>query len=196
MTASELILPCPAFPGIIWWQELLKNEGKAQIFTGQNLSNWTAPNRYQIATANGPLWLSLPLKGGRKSRINLQETCIDYTHDWQRQHWRGLISAYGRAAFFEHYKDGLEAIIYGNFERLLDFNQAGIEWLARGFQIELPLFEKEISMTKQTILFQEKKESIQPEYYQVFSEKLGFLPGLSAIDLLMNEGPQGRMKLS
>jgi len=47
-------------------------------------------------------------------------------------------------------------------------------------------------------LIHPKKESIWPdpkEYYQVFSDKNGFYPDLSIIDLLFNQGPQSKSYL-
>ena len=37
---------------------------------------------------------------------------------------------------------------------------------------------------------------IQPVYTQVFSERFPFVPGLSILDLLFNEGPMAREKLT
>jgi hypothetical protein len=42
-------------------------------------------------------------------------------------------------------------------------------------------------------LIQEK--IIFPHYYQVFEEKHGFIPNLSMIDLLFNEGPESKFYL-
>jgi len=166
------------------------------VFTGDNQKSWIAPNRYTIASANGPLLLSLPIKGGRRTKLNLQEASIDYTHDWQRQHWRALISAYGRAPFFEHFAQGLEAIIYGNHERLLEFNQASIHWLAKAFKYQPPQFSHRSELRESPGFFKEKNTTKFQEYYQVFAARLGFLPNLSAIDLLMNEGPGASLLLA
>lgn len=42
---------------------------------------------------------------------------------------------------------------------------------------------------------QEDTEFIPQPYYQVFQEKLGFLPNLSIIDLLFNMGPESLLVL-
>jgi hypothetical protein len=180
--SSEQALILSLFPSTVWWACALRDEGKALLFSGVLKSDTLSYNRYKIATANGVQQLSVPLKGGRKQRIPLSELYIDYTHDWQRQHWGALYSAYGRAPFYEHYAPALEGLIFKGFEKLEDLNQASVAWLAREMRL--------------AILFEEAPEEVAdltgtelPEYHQVFEDRFGFLPNLSAIDLLMNEGP-------
>ncbi len=187
MPAPRPILPCPAFPDLDWWSTALPAEAGLQLYTGRSLGNTDHRNRYRILTANGPLLLSIPLTGGRRRAAALGDTRIDPTHAWQRQHWGALHSAYGRAPFFEHYGPELEAIIMGQYGSLLEFNLAGIRWLARtlrpGLQFDLtsdlPGGTHDITPSKKT----------GTHYYQVFGDRCGFVEGLSAIDLIMNEGP-------
>jgi hypothetical protein len=96
-------------------------------------------NRYRISTAAGPILLSVPIVGGRRQGATLSDVLIDYTHAWQRQHWRTLLSAYGRAPFFEHYGPPLEAIILKDYQTLLDFNLAAIRWLNKEMRLNVPI---------------------------------------------------------
>jgi hypothetical protein len=146
------------------------------------LSNISGYNRYKIVTANGVQELSVPVKGGRKQRVPLAALQIDYTHDWQRQHWGALYSAYGRAPFYEHYAEALRSIVYGGYECLQDLNRAALTWLTREMQLSLSFLE---SANGSVVL----KDARLPAYHQVFEDRWGFVPDLSAIDLLMNEGP-------
>lgn len=141
-------------------------------------------NRYSIITANSIQQLSVPLKGGRKQRLPLSQLQIDYKHAWQRQHWGALYSAYGRAPYYEHYAPALKALIYEGYERLEDLNRAAILWLAK--EMRLSVSFSEASSPEQVDLI---PEFSLPAYHQVFEERWGFQANLSAIDLLMNEGP-------
>ena len=47
---------------------------------------------------------------------------------------------------------------------------------------------------KKDFIFEDAAFSPQP-YYQVFQERLGFLPNLSIIDLLFNMGPESLLVL-
>lgn len=164
---------------------MLKNS--TALHSGISRSSDGFRNRYQIASANGLLTLSVPLKGGRRVRAPLNEIQIDYTHDWQRQHWGALYSAYGRAPFWEHYGPELEALLYKQFEHLSEFNLATIEWLKKAMRLDLKI-EAVSDIDVRPIRMEEQKIEMPP-YPQVFQERLGFLPDLSAIDLLMAEGP-------
>lgn len=163
---------------------MLHSEGIATIFTGSTSKKPLPYNRYSILTANGVQQLSVPVKGGGKQKAPLSELRIDYTHDWQRQHWGALYSAYGRAPFYEHYAPALEALIRSNCERLEELNLAAIKWLAREMRIDLAF---ETSQVIEACIV--AREDSLASYHQVFEDRWGFQPHLSAIDLLMNEGP-------
>ena len=164
---------------------MLKNP--TPLYSGTSRASDSFRNRYQIASANGQLTLSVPLQGGRRITAPTREIRVDYTHDWQRQHWGALYSAYGRSPFWEHYGPELEALLYRQFDHLYEFNLATIEWLKKSMKLDLK-FEFSENSNQQIVHFN-KIEMEMPQYPQVFQERLGFLPDLSAIDLLMAEGP-------
>jgi hypothetical protein len=157
------------------------------LYSGVSRASDSFRNRYQIGSANGLLTLSVPLQGGRRITSPVKEIQIDYTHEWQRQHWGALYSAYGRAPFWEHYGPELEALLYRKYQHLFEFNLASIEWLSKSMKLNLKI-EFSNNEKQQVIHFNELKMEM-PAYPQVFQERLGFLPDLSAIDLLMAEGP-------
>ncbi len=179
-------MPCIAFPPVLWWVKALSAGAAVQLHTGSPGRTTDYRNRYCIATANGSLLLSVPVRGGRRSRAPLADMPIDYTHSWQRQHWGALFSAYGRAPFYEHYGPELESLIFAGHETLLDFNLAGIEWLRRSMRLEAD-FSPTDTLGPATEVSHALEVAIP--YHQVFEERWGFLPNLSAIDLLMAEGP-------
>ncbi len=163
------------------------------LYTGKPLRNLSYRNRYRIASANGPLLLSIPLQGGRRKGRPLADTEIDYTHDWQRQHWGALYSAYGRAPFYEHYGPELEALIFAGHSTLLDFNLAGIKWICKVLRLESVFtlsdgWNPDWADDYSKIVRPAENDANRP-YHQVFGDKLGFIPDLSIIDLLMAEGP-------
>jgi hypothetical protein len=173
------VLPLSLFASTHWWATALKAR-EVKLFTGTPRTGHY--NRYRIATANGLQTLSVPLQGGRRQLRPLAGLHIDYTHDWQRQHWGALFSAYGRAPFFEHLAPGLNGLIYAGHERLEALNRAALEWVCTELRLPLSFME-----TQDGELSAPAPEL--PPYHQVFEARLGFQPGLSVLDLMMNEGP-------
>jgi len=186
------VSPLFIFPPIAWWASIAGYE-EVRLDVTEPFQKMTYRNRYHIATANGPLLLSVPLAGGRLQRIPMQKVQIDERQNWQKQHWRSLFSAYGRAPFFEHYGPSLEALLHQRYEHLAALNKAAIEWI-----------KKELRLPQQFILISEAAEVSAPikdlkavawdslpvtHYTQVFEERTGFLPHLSILDMIMNEGP-------
>lgn len=170
------------FPPTGWWTDIVSVETVA-LEIAVPFRKMSGYNRYRIAAANGQLLLSVPIAGGREQRIALKDICIDAKSDWQKQHWRSIFSAYGRAPFFEHYAPSLEALIHRPFERLVDLNLAVLEWAAGALK-----WNKTFITVEQGALYRGYPQVFVP-YPQVFGDRHGFIPNLSVLDLLMNEGP-------
>ncbi|MDP9024526.1 MAG: WbqC family protein, partial [Candidatus Eremiobacteraeota bacterium] len=60
-------------------------------------------NRNRIKTANGPLWLTIPVlsKGSLVRHAPIKDIEIDGRSDWRQKHLESIRHAYRRAPFFE-----------------------------------------------------------------------------------------------
>lgn len=60
-------------------------------------------NRNRIKTANGPLWLTIPVltKGALSRQALIKDIEIDDRSDWRQKHLQSIRHAYHRAPFFE-----------------------------------------------------------------------------------------------
>jgi WbqC-like protein family. len=161
-------------------------------------------NRCCIATANGAMNLTIPIEGGNKDKILIQDIKISYSTAWQQQHWRAIEAAYRSSAFFEYYKDDFIHFYEKQWTFLWDFNFEIQEKVLKLLDIE-----KNISFTKtyeqqttENIL--DFRDNIHPkktknldtkQYYQVFDSKFGFIADLSIIDLLFNMGNESVLYL-
>ncbi len=168
----------------------------------ENFIKQTFRNRYTILAANGPVSLIVPVVKGRGKKIRIKDLQISYDTEWQRNHWRTLFSAYNSSPFFEYYKDELSTILEKRYPFLLDLNlmihDKICEWLELDNNLVLTgTFE---NVPEDTLNLREAfspkphknlhDPNYQPCHYtQVFSEKFGFVPGLSILDLVFNEGP-------
>jgi len=168
----------------------------------ENFQKMSFRNRCRIATASGEIDLSIPMVGGRNAARPMKESRIAYREDWQKKHWGTIVSAYNRSPWFEYSRPELESIYQKKEEFLLDWNMRLFDFTNRLLGIK-----PDIKFTKSYLSdyggagisdfrgrFRPSKKPSQgdlelPKYHQVFEERLGFLPGLSVIDLLFCEGP-------
>lgn len=173
---------------------------KAKIVTFEmedNFQKQTYRNRSYIYAANGKLQLSIPVVYSQKNREQYKFVKIANDYNWQDIHWKSLESAYKTSPFFEYYEDELRELFTTHFETILDFNVKCFEIICECLQLEITLtktltyIKEPIELTDYRPLVQAKKETVYPldKYTQVFSDKHGYIPNLSILDLLFNEGP-------
>ena len=168
----------------------------------ENYQKQSYRNRCHFYAADGKQSLSFPITHSEGTHKHLlSEVLIDYSTPWVLQHKRAIISAYRTSAYFEYYQDELFAILDSKPERLLDLNTRLLEFFLDkiGIKAEIRMTEnysqntdcedlREVIHPKRPDNILEKLELNKP-YFQVFAEKHGFIPDLSIMDLLFNEGP-------
>ncbi len=158
----------------------------------------TQRNRLYIHGANGKLMLSVPIKHlGKKGHQYYKDVKIDNSFWWQGQHWKSLEAAYRSSPYFEYYEDDIAFLYQERFTHLYALNTAFFQVLKSliGLSFELSFsksYEKEVALQDIRQLQEVKKSQAVSEvvYTQVFDDKNGFIPNLSVLDLLFNEGPE------
>lgn len=195
--ADSLITPYIPFPNIYWWA-MASSVSTVCFDKAEHFQKMTYRNRYYIAGSNGLVQLGIPLLYGRDQRTSMNKLAISNTTRWQVQHWRTLFSVYNRSPYFEHYALSLESLYTKEFNSLIEFNFASVHWLKEQLQVAFeehymeeynPSFDG-VDLRKGFKPGIERAQSIgNPAYYQVFSDRIGFIPNLSMLDLLFSEGP-------
>ncbi|HZL08833.1 MAG TPA: WbqC family protein [Prolixibacteraceae bacterium] len=202
MTQHTGILLSTAYFAPISYFSKLAAYPEIYIEQHENFIKQTYRNRTVILGANGPIPLIVPVEKGRERKIKIKDLRIAYDEDWQRNHWRTIFSAYNSSPFFEYYADDLEHFFRKKHKFLFDFNQQITESLLEILEMptNLILTEGFEQIPENCLNFREKispkaqrnidDPHFEAQYYtQVFSEKFGFVPDLSILDLLFNEGP-------
>lgn len=167
----------------------------------ENFTKQTYRNRCVILGGNGPISLVVPVVKGRGPKILMKDILISYDSEWQRNHWQTIVSAYNSSPYFEYYQDEIEPFFNKKFTYLIDYNQKIHETICHFLEMEdysvlTKDFEKIPPDTFNLRELITPKNNINPDkdfqpksYTQVFDEKFGFIPNLSILDLLFNEGP-------
>jgi hypothetical protein len=183
-----MVLQYEYWPSLTWVQQLLYAD-EWELEQWGNYQKQSLANRCRITGAHGPVTLSVPLVAGREQKAMLQNVRIDNTQRWQVQHLRTIKSCYGKAPFFDHYFPAIENMLLQPYELLVELDTAVITFILKTLKlpsvIRLTESFQSSGSTKKT-----DQEFHLKSYVQVFSDRNGFVPGLSILDALFCLGPQ------
>ncbi|GAA4276319.1 WbqC family protein [Aquimarina mytili] len=173
-------------------------QSDAIVFENEdNYQKQTYRNRTYIYGANGKLLLTIPIKHtGKQGRQLYKDVRIENDFEWQTLHWKSLETAYRTSPFFEYYEDEFIFLFNKKKEFLLDFNYECMQAVFDCLQLESGFTKtkeyiktpKEIIDKRELVNAKKEKPYNLESYIQVFTEKQGFIPNLSILDLLFNEG--------
>ncbi|MFC2273669.1 MAG: WbqC family protein [Capnocytophaga granulosa] len=184
------------FPTIASFSLLVKESCLLEV--SDNYQKQTYRNRTYIYGANGKQILTVPIlhTGGETGRQLYKDVRVDNQVAWQKLHWKTLQTAYRTSPYFEYYEDKIVPIFTQKPIFLLDLNFRTIEAVLDCLHIDVSW--------EQTTAYQTTYEGVtdyryltnakasyevnQAPYYQIFSDKHGFIPNLSILDLLFHEG--------
>lgn len=172
-------------------------------------------NRTRVRNPDAWQWLTVPLKGGQHGKpfkeVNIRRSVL-----WEKKHWRALFYNYRSSPYFEHYEHQIDTVLSLESLHLLDITKASIELLKEAYGIRTPLlvaseldaqpatlpgiieqtpYELLVSpmecaaVDAQVVQDQTVFSYTHPSYRQTFD---GFVPEMSAVDLLFNYGPEAR----
>ncbi|KFE99677.1 hypothetical protein IX39_03155 [Chryseobacterium formosense] len=192
---QNILLPVFYLPSISWFSEFLNAENEVTFEQFENFPKQTYRNRANIYGANGKLSLIIPINhNGNRVYKDIE---ISYREDWQNLHWKSIKTAYQSSPYFEFYEDKLKKIFETKEKSLLDFNIKSIKIILDILKTEKAYsLNEEYIKNPEQINFRERFSAKNPteyemvEYYQTFSDKMGFLADLSILDLICNKGPE------
>ncbi len=199
---NKVFLSTAYLPNIQYFSKLLLHD-VILIEVNDTFQKQSFRNRCSIYSANGSLDLTIPVIKPNGNRTVTKDILIDNGSKWQQEHWRAIKSAYGHSPFFEIFEPELLHLFEEKEEYLIDYNTKVLIQLLNciGSTVKLTFTSEFQSITDYEFDYRDSihpKKRMQKEdkhfspipYLQVFSEKYGFIPNLSFLDLMFNEGPQ------
>lgn len=202
---AETVLLSSAYFGPIQWYQKLNTYPKVLLEQYDHFVKQTYRNRCVIVTTQGAQTLTVPVERTGGEKCLMKDIRISDHGNWRHLHWNALMSAYGDSPFFEYYADDIRPFFEKRWDYLFDFNLEITQTLC-----ELLDIHPNISLTDEYIpsegegirqlQWDDYREAIRPKhpvddplftpkkYWQVFQQKLGFLPNMSVLDLLFNMG--------
>lgn len=184
------------FSPICQFQKLITAESIVfEVF--DNYQKQTYRTRFNIYSPNGIQLLNIPIKHQKGIRQKTKDVRIDNSCQWQKNHLKSLQNAYRSSPYFEFYEDDLLPLYQNKCNFLLDF-------LLKTQELSFDMLQLDINYKKTTsyqvdyteqhdyrhlALTKSKQTFATDPYKQVFDDKHGFLPNLSILDLVFNEGP-------
>lgn len=195
---TTALLPSAYFGPVQYYQKFVCYKN-CLIEQHEHFVKQTYRSRCNIYSPNGTLTLSIPLAERNKRQI-IKDVKISYDFNWQVLHWRSIESSYRRSPFFEFYEDDLRFIFEKKFTYLLDINETAHQKISELIKLNKNYIETNSYkdnyddtddyrklITPKTDFTSDKNFILHP-YYQVFQTKHGFIPNLSVLDLLFNQG--------
>lgn len=192
----NILLPSAYFGSVGWYARLLQG---AAIEHSDSYQKQTCRNRCRIATVAGAQRLTVPVGRDAEGRAHISDH-----GSWRRVHWQALLSAYGESPFFDYYADDLRPFFEPGWDLLYDFNLDIARAILRLMDIDMDIktttaYAPAPAATLDLRSCSDPQWGLWPAgarpYYQVYADRIGFLPGLSILDLLFNMGLEAPLYL-
>lgn len=199
---SQALLSSAYFGPVQWFQKLHRYD-RCLIERYDNYVKQTYRNRCVIAATGGPQTLTVPIERYDGSKCLMRDIRISDHGAWRHVHWNAIVSSYGESPFFDYYADDILPFFERRWKYLYDFNLDITHTVCSLLDIRPVIEPTSDYIRTEDVAADDFRDAIRPKYplpdaafeprpyYQVYSRKHGFLPNLSILDLLFNEGPEG-----
>lgn len=191
-----MIFPTAYFPSIHYVKELCRHQ-KVWIDHHEHWIKQSIRNRCEILGSEGILRLTVPISH-QSEKQSVGDVRIGGEPLWGIKHWRAIKTAYGKSPYFDFYDREIEAILLNPPNEISVLNAQILQIFIEAWELPVSIGYSNEFKPYEEIDFRQTdwltRKSFK-EYQQVFSYQTPFMSNLSALDLLMCEGPMGRLLL-
>ncbi len=92
-------------------------------------------NRNKIKTAQGGIWLTIPVLTKSNSQQLIKETAINNNSDWRKKHWMSIYYSYKNAPYFADHQNFLENFFEREWQYLVDASTTMLAYLLSALNI-------------------------------------------------------------
>lgn len=195
-----LSLPTLFAPAILHVR-LMMDHPEAVICVGEQYQKQTLRNRTYFLTPQGATPFTIPVERfGYPSPATSEISLAEHDH-WRHRLEEALRSSYCSTPYWQYYEDQVISLCRcEEGGRLMDFNQRWLAFILGEWDIPLPSVVAEwsrgLNHHAEVALPSSLEGHELPRYWQVFEDQNGFIPNLSALDLLFHLGLEGRLYLN
>ena len=184
------LLPTAFCPSVAYLSLIASDEAVA-VSVGEKYRKQTPRNRALFLTAAGGASFSIPVLHYDHPAPPTALIRLSEHGDWRQKLLHLLRSAYGTAPFWDHYESPIRDLIFDDsVPELARYNHLWLSLLCRAWDLPLPSLDPDPPAAG-LVSFESLAARPVRRHHQVFDHKFGFTAGLSALDLLLNEGPYG-----
>ena len=202
---KESLLPVFAFGSIGYWAQLLDcgQEGaviRLEIF--ENFIKQSPRSRFNIYGPNGIQTLGVLLEQ-KSTQIPIKDIKLSYDEPWPNNHLKALKTAYSSSPFYEYFEADMIHFYSKKRKFLVEFNLGSLELVNRflNLQLNFQTTNEYVAEPEATDFRTLSKKDVfernsMMTYNQVFMDQGNpFIPNLSILDLIFNEGPAAVLHL-
>ena len=211
-----MLLTTAYFPPVAWFALLARDMtlspdrvSPSTVFLEacENYQKQSYRNRCYILAGDGVQMLQVPVVHAES--MGITQVRVDYSTPWLVRTKRSLDAAYYTSAYYEYYRDELFERMEERPALLWDWNLSLIRFLLEKTGVACHLLSTSSFIAPaaagpddfRTVIHPKRPDSVlsslglERPYFQVFADRFGFTPDLSALDLLFNEGPDSLLWL-
>lgn len=189
---DELILPCRLAPEPAYYRMMALHRGPVSVCCGERFDKrCKSAHRMRMADTRGALELTVPIE--KPYGRTWADTRVSLHGRWWEVMATALESAYGRTPYFEFYADDFLPIISDpeSFTTVAELNMRFDRAIRKAIGLD-----REPGIAPAGSVPAEVEPWAPEPYWQVRREQLGFIPGLSILDMVFNLGPETLVRLT